>query len=176
MRAALAVAVTGTVMLVVAPAAAPAPAVERGPASASALVTTRIGERINDARRAHRARPLRISPQLSRAALRHARSMASRGFFGHTSANGESSARRIARSYPKAGSARWSVGEVIYWRRPSASAADAMRWWLSSPAHHRMLVNKRWRDVGIAAIQVARAPGVFGGRSVTIVVVDLGVR
>jgi hypothetical protein len=39
-----------------------------------------------------------------------------------------------------------------------------------------VLLNPVWRDVGVSAIRVTSAPGVFEGDDVTLVTADFGVR
>ena len=48
--------------------------------------------------------------------------------------------------------------------------------WLQSPEHRANLLNQRWREVGIGAVFVDSAPGVYSGSPVTIVTADFGVR
>jgi uncharacterized protein YkwD len=48
--------------------------------------------------------------------------------------------------------------------------------WLRSRPHRRNLLTPRWREIGLSAVHVAAAPGFFGGRTVTIVTADFGVR
>jgi uncharacterized protein YkwD len=68
------------------------------------------------------------------------------------------------------------VGENLLWRSPGVSAARAMSLWIASPEHLRNLVNSRWRQLGVSAVRVAHAPGVFHGLPVTIITTDFGVR
>jgi uncharacterized protein YkwD len=48
--------------------------------------------------------------------------------------------------------------------------------WLNSPDHRKNLLTARWREIGLGAIHVASAPAAYGGREVTIITVDFGVR
>jgi len=48
--------------------------------------------------------------------------------------------------------------------------------WVNSPEHRKILLTGRWREVGLSAVHVATAPGAYGGREVTIVTADFGVR
>lgn len=121
-------------------------------------------------------RPLQVSAQLTTAARQHALSMGQVGYFSHSSANGSSVTRRITSFYRVRGSTSWAVGEVQAWRTNSLSAEQALAMWLASPGHKAQLLASRWREIGVGAAHVARAGGVFGGRDVTIVVVDFGVR
>jgi hypothetical protein len=38
------------------------------------------------------------------------------------------------------------------------------------------MLTTRWREIGLSAVHVASAPGAYGGREVTIVTTDFGVR
>ena len=53
---------------------------------------------------------------------------------------------------------------------------QALQLWLDSPPHRKTLLSRQWREVGLGAVHVASAPGTFGGREVTIVTADFGVR
>ena len=130
--------------------------------------------RINDFRRAHGLVPFRLSSQLSVAARRHSSEMAARGYFSHNSGDGSRFDRRIARFYPI--TRYWSVGENLLWSSPDIDAAGALRMWLNSPEHRANLLTARWRELGIAAVHSISAPGMYGGREVTIVTTDFGVR
>jgi uncharacterized protein YkwD len=48
--------------------------------------------------------------------------------------------------------------------------------WLNSPSHRRTLLTAEWREIGLGAVHVASAPGAYGGREVTILTADFGVR
>jgi uncharacterized protein YkwD len=102
--------------------------------------------------------------------------MATRGYFSHSSANGSSFDHRIARYYPIGHSRYWSVGENLLWSSPSVDASGALQMWENSPPHRENLLTARWREIGISAVHVAAAPGTYGGREVTIVTTDFGVR
>ncbi len=47
---------------------------------------------------------------------------------------------------------------------------------MESPKHRENILTPRWREVGLSAVTVPAAPGVFGGRDVTIVTSDFGTR
>lgn len=117
---------------------------------------------------------LRPAAALDAAAASHARSMLDEGFFAHESSNGEPSWVRISRFY--ALTPAWKVGENLIWRRGRVDAAAVVRAWLESPPHRVNLLSPVWREVGVAALAGKSAPGVYGRRSVTLVVVDFGTR
>jgi uncharacterized protein YkwD len=129
-----------------------------------------------DAIRKQQGKPaIAVSGALAAAALAHAKSMAARGYFSHSSPGGIAFWRRIARYYPYAGTKRWRVGENLYWSagNPPASAAEVA--WLNSPEHRRVLLGT-WSEVGVAILHVAHAGGIFGGRDIVLVVADFGTR
>ena len=134
-----------------------------------------IVARINAQRMSRGRRALRVSRGLTAAANYHTNQMGQLGFFEHESVTGAPFWRRIQRFYP-AGRGYWSVGENIFWESPDTSAASAVREWMHSPPHRENILDREWRDVGISAAHYDSAPGAFGGRSVTIVTADFGVR
>jgi hypothetical protein len=155
--------------------AAPADATADRSAAARGALEQAILVEVNVVRREHGLVPLRRSPALAAAARQHSAEMVSRGYFDHSSADGSSFARRIARFYP-AGRRYWAVGENLLWSTEEVDAARALDMWLRSPAHRRNILTPRWREFGLGAAHVVSAPGVFGGRAVTIVTTDFGVR
>ena len=130
---------------------------------------------INDFRRAHGLVPFRLSSKLSLAARQHSSEMAARGYFGHNSVDGTGFDRRIARFYPVR-RGYWSVGENLLWSSPNVDAAEALQLWLSSPKHRANLIRASWRQIGISAVHAVGAPGVYGGREVTVITTDFGLR
>jgi uncharacterized protein YkwD len=59
---------------------------------------------------------------------------------------------------------------------PNVDATAALTMWINSPEHNKILLTSRWREVGLSAVHVTSAPGTYGGREVTIVTADFGVR
>jgi uncharacterized protein YkwD len=102
--------------------------------------------------------------------------MANRGYFGHNSASGEVFSRRIAHFYPIGAHSSWWVGENLLWSSAELNGAAALNVWLNSPEHRATMLSARWRDVGVGAVYTRSATGVYGGRDVTIVTADFGVR
>jgi uncharacterized protein YkwD len=146
--------------------------------SASSLPTLnhKVLAAVNRFRVAHGLVALRESAALDRAARRHSLQMGRSGYFGHDSADGMQFWQRIRNFYPAHGYAYWAAGENLVWASPSLSAESAMRLWISSPPHLANLLSRQWRQIGVSAVGVARAPGVYGGRRVTIITTDFGVR
>jgi uncharacterized protein YkwD len=131
---------------------------------------------VNRLRVAHGLLALRESAALDRAARRHTLEMGRLGYFSHTSADGMQFSQRIRHFYPAHGYTYWAAGENLVWASPSLSAGSAMKLWISSPPHLANLLSHQWRQIGVSAIAVAGAPGVYGGRRVTIITTDFGVR
>jgi uncharacterized protein YkwD len=125
---------------------------------------------INAARRRNGLRPLRLAAGLGKAATGHARAMGRNGFFSHSFA-GRGASSRIAQYYDGS-----PVGEVILWRAPGITAAQAVAAWLQSPSHRALLLHPAFRKMGAAAVKATNAPGVYHGLDVTIVVADFGAR
>jgi uncharacterized protein YkwD len=143
---------------------------------AAPQLAEQVAVRVNLVRRWNGLAPLRRSPGLTAAARRHSRDMAAQGYFEHDSAGGSAFWRRIQRSYGSNGFARWEVGENIAWNRSRATAVDIVRQWMHSPPHRANVLSRAWRELGLGAFRTSRAGGAFGGRAVTIVTLDLGVR
>ncbi len=133
-------------------------------------------EQINFIRTEHGLKPLRINARLTQAAAQHAQEMGADGYFEHASADGAAFWKRIARYYRSAGHAYWSVGENLLWSSPDVGSAQALQLWMNSPEHRANILAPRWREIGIAAVHFAHAPGTYRGRPVTIVTTDFGVR
>ena len=150
-------------------------------ASAQPFPTDEVLERnvfaeLNVVRRAYGVAPLRRSGGLVVASRHHSIEMARYGYFGHQSADGSSSDRRIARFYPRGTHRFWAVGENLLWATGDIDATEVLRRWLGSPQHRKNMLTARWRDLGIGVVHVATAPGAFGGSDVTLITADFGVR
>lgn len=156
--------------------------------AASALATSRSTERslstlnrqvlaaINGFRASHGLVALRESRALDRSALSHSLEMGAKGYFAHNSADGQAFWLRIRRYYRARGYSSWAVGENLLWEAPAVSAATALQQWIESPPHLRNLETARWRDLGVSAVTVANAGGVYGRQRVTIITTDFGAR
>jgi uncharacterized protein YkwD len=157
-------------------AASPAGATADRPTIALSNLEQGVLVDLNALRKQHGLAPLRLSSRLSAAARQHTAEMAARGYFSHDSANGSSFDRRIARYYPMGRSRYWSVGENLLWSSPDVDPSGALDMWWNSPEHRKNMLTSRWREIGLSAVHVPAAPGAFGGREVTIVTTDFGVR
>jgi uncharacterized protein YkwD len=131
---------------------------------------------INAFRSAHRLPQLRLSPQLTDAARQHTQEMATDGYFAHESVDGSAFWKRLQRYYASTPWSYWSVGENLLWSSPDVDAEHALQMWIASPEHLANLMNKNWREIGVAAVHTSTAGGPFQGLGVTIVTTDFGIR
>ncbi|MGH8176154.1 MAG: CAP domain-containing protein [Steroidobacter sp.] len=88
--------------------------------------------------------PLKSSPLLDRAALAHAKDMASHSLFEHRGSDGSEPAQRVSKT-----GYRWrTVGENI-----AAGAADAqtvVKGWIDSPGHCTNIMGAQFSEMGVA--------------------------
>jgi uncharacterized protein YkwD len=131
---------------------------------------------INQVRAQHGLAALQLSSALNEAADFHSKTMAARGFFAHESADGSSFWKRVESFYPSRGFRYWSAGENLAYGSPRMSADGAVRAWMGSPGHRANILSASWREIGIGAVHADSAPGVYAGRSATIITTDFGVR
>ena len=114
---------------------------------------------INNFRAANGVHKLRVSRSLNRSATRYARHLIRTDRFGHA-------------SHIRASRRFRALGEVLAyrpgWRK---SGRFALRMWSRSGSHRSTLLSRRFGHVG-----AGRARGRFGGRLVTIWVVQVGSR
>lgn len=131
---------------------------------------------INAVRAAHGLRPFAASTALARAAVGHSKSMATLGFFAHDSRDGAPFWQRVQRFYgPR--TATWTVGENLAMFGGLAPTAEAIvDAWMASPGHRANLLQRLYREAGIAIVHNPSAGGVFGGRPTWVITLDLGRR
>jgi uncharacterized protein YkwD len=156
--------------------AAPATAARSAPSAGQSALERAVLSEVNALRASKGLVPLRYSKPLAAAARAHSAAMAQRGFFSHSSSDGSAFWKRVQRHYGSNGYGYWSVGENLLWSSPDVDAKRALRMWLNSPPHRKTLLSKEWREIGLGAVHVSAAPGTYGGREVTIVTADFGVR
>jgi len=145
------------------------------PATEAQLRTSLLIE-LNDIRVQHGLGPLEIDRGLDDAATAHSNEMLLDGYFGHLSADGVPFWRRLQRFYPQPRAGNWRVGENLLWIPGTSSAVRVIRLWMSSRGHRANILSPIWHEIGIGVGAEGDAPGVFGGRSVTVVTVDFGAR
>jgi uncharacterized protein YkwD len=153
-----------------------AAAAPRAPAATLSQLEANVLVDINAFRTQHGLARLTLSAALTSAARAHTRQMAQDGYFAHNSADGSAFWRRLQSFYPSSSYRYWSVGENLLWESPAVNGSQALRLWLESPQHRENLANPNWREIGVSALHVTQAPGIYHGLDVTIVTTDFGVR
>ena len=144
--------------------------------AADDALETKVLTELNTIRRRHGLAPVRLSQPLSTAADVHSRAMGTYGFFAHDSRDGSAFWKRVQRYYVPRGYRRWSVGENLLWSSGTLTAQVALNLWMKSPGHRKNILTPGWSEIGISAVAVRSAPGVFGGRDVVIITTDFGAR
>ena len=101
---------------------------------------------INRVRRRHGLARVSVDARLTRMAGSFAQAMVSRRFFSHVGPGGATLGARLR----AAGYRGHAAGEVLAWGEGRyASPRAAVRSWLHSPPHRRVLLGRRYRDVGV---------------------------
>jgi uncharacterized protein YkwD len=131
---------------------------------------------LNTVRRSHKRPALALSPRLQQAGEGHALALARAGQFTHSWPDGRPFGTWIRVFYPSARFRYWSVGENLVWATPTLTPEQAVKDWLASPQHRRVLLTAAWRQVGIGVVYAVAAPGAYGGSDVTVAAAEFGVR
>jgi len=100
---------------------------------------------LNQQRRQHGLRKLKVNHRLSLASQRHSNSMVAHKVFAHGNFVGRIKAARYLQ-----GSGSWSVGENIAWGSGElATAREIVRAWMNSPPHRHNILHGKFREIGI---------------------------
>ena len=167
-----AVACPATFTILLALGGAPAPAAARCSSASARPAALGAGARhaaviceVNRVRRRHGLAPVKADPRLSRMARGFARSMVARRFFSHVGPGGSTLHARLR----AAGYHGRAAGEVLAWGQGRlASPRAAVRSWLHSPPHRRVVLG-RYDEIGVGV-----ADGVPSGGPGTTYAADLG--
>jgi uncharacterized protein YkwD len=171
--------IAATAVLAAVAAVLLAPRVEAAPSvemRAVDAIERPIEQRVDELRRAAGVPLTRHSEELSAAAEAHAAMLGRSGTFSHHAPGERAFSTRLQRFYSARGMRYWATGENIFWAHTAVSPEQVIRAWLASPPHKLNLLDPTWREVGIAALRVRDAPGVYGGGDVTLVVIEFGRR
>jgi uncharacterized protein YkwD len=124
---------------------------------------------LNDVRRRAKARKLRSSAKLARAALAHSRDMTRRSYFAHTGPNGPTLRQRLRSvGYRPAG-----AGEIIG-MVPNPTPVAIVNAWLGSDLHYRTIVRRSFRYAGIGIVLGAASSSFPSNVPVATATVDFG--
>jgi uncharacterized protein YkwD len=166
-------ALVALVAALVAPVANPARSSRR---VALTALESGVLQDLNHIRAQHGLVPLRLSSTLTQAAEQHSQEMGTDGYFEHNSHDGTAFWKRIQRWYGSSGYGYWSVGENLLWSSPDVDPKAALELWMHSPEHRANILTARWREIGISAVHLTSAPGMYRNLPVTIITTDFGVR
>ena len=135
-----------------------------------------IRSAINNFRTSKGRTILNNSPTLNASARQHSLEMGAKGYYRHPSFDGTVFWKRVQQHYSSDGYSYWTVGENLLWIPGDISADDALNVWRKSPEHLQNLKDPRWRDLGVSAVKVTNAPGIYKPYDVTIITTDFGAR
>lgn len=141
-----------------------------------AALEREILRELNRVRASRGLEELRPARGLTEAAAAHSAAMLLRGFFGHSSPDGQLFHERIRRTYPSRGWSTWSVGETLYASADETNGREVVAAWLRSPSHREILLLPGWKEIGIAALWSPAAGGAFGGSATLVVTASFGLR
>jgi uncharacterized protein YkwD len=110
-----------------------------GPAAGATPVGPKLIAKINQTRKRHGARALRVSPALTRSSRRYACRMLRRNYFGHRA---HVSAPR--RFNPRGEALAMTSGLRLRWR-------VAFSGWMHSSAHRSLLLSRRYNWIGVGS-------------------------
>jgi uncharacterized protein YkwD len=155
-----------SILAAVVPATASAncgPAAQRDPVNtATSLRQARIATLclLNQQRRRHHLRALRLNAKLTRAGEAHARDMVSRKYFSHDTPSGQNFVQRVlATNYVPAADS-YSLAENIAWGSAGLSSpAATVSSWMHSPGHRRNILMGGFREIGIGIVLGAPLQG-----------------
>jgi uncharacterized protein YkwD len=106
---------------------------------------------VNQERTSRGLRPLKSNRRLTRAAGGHAKDMVARGYFSHDSANGASFVDRIRKAGYVPTRVFPSLGEDLAWGSgPLGTPREIVQSWMESPEHRANILNRRFREAGMA--------------------------
>ena len=125
---------------------------------------------VNAVRAQHRLPRVRTASLLVRSAQLRARAIARCRQFSHTPCG-----QPFAAPFRAVGYARgtYTVGENLAYATAAPAPQEAIRRWLASPSHRRVLLTRGYRDLGAAIVTV---DGLAAGGPATVWVAHLGRR
>jgi uncharacterized protein YkwD len=103
----------------------------------------------NAERGSHGLSKLAWNSDLSNAASKHARDMASRHYFAHLSPAGHDHMDRIAATGYKPAAGCWTAGENLFFSTAGSTPRQMMSAWMHSPLHRQNILRKGWSDFAL---------------------------
>ena len=142
-----------------------------GAACGQASAVERMRCLVNGVRRSHGLRPLRVSRLLDRSATLRAGAIRRCGTFSHTPCGQSFEAPFVRVGYFRGNVA---IAENLAWGESFLGEPErVVDAWLRSPEHRANLLGRRWREVGVALVEVE---SLSGGRHVRVWVTQFGRR
>lgn len=105
---------------------------------------------LNAERARHGLRPLREDGRLARAARRHARDMAERGYFAHESPEGTGPHDRILRAGYR--SPRLTGENLARGEAEAGAPSTIVDGWMHSPGHRENILRRGFEEIGIGIV------------------------
>ena len=100
-------------------------------------------------KRMRKVRKVRWNATLATSANRHSADMATKDYFSHYSPSGVSPFQRMR----AAGYSYRAAGENIAAGRSLSSPKAVVRAWLKSPGHCKVIMNPKYRELGVARVE-----------------------
>ena len=107
-----------------------------------------VADLINEQRQISGLPPLRLAPELTQSARRHAQDMATHGFIGHTGSDGSSPGQRIQEA-----GYNWLICGEVVGKGTSADVEALVSAWMNSPTHRPILLAASFEDFGVGYAQ-----------------------
>jgi uncharacterized protein YkwD len=115
---------------------------------------------LNQQRRAHGLRALRMDTKLGKAARGHAEDMVAKRYFDHDSKSGASFEARIKRTGWTKARRSYIVGENLAWGGGHlATPREIVKSWMNSPGHRSNILAREFRMIGIGIANGAPTGG-----------------
>jgi uncharacterized protein YkwD len=113
--------------------------------------------------------PVLTSSLLGKAANFHANDMVRRKYFSHVTPNGEDLRNRVARTGYLRGARRPALGETLAWGSDYyASPSELVKDLMQSPEHKAIVVDRRFRDIGVGFALGAPVDGMGSGATLSL--------
>jgi uncharacterized protein YkwD len=174
-RARLAALLTLSAAAVLGTAPAPAPAAAACGGQATARELGQEGARaallcVVNAERAQRGIPtVESSWRLRRAAQGHTDDMVARAYFSHVTPGGSDLSDRVRATGYLSHRSDWFLGEALGWAEGAVATPDRlMNAWMASPPHQAVILDRRYRQLGVGVDLAAPVAGVRDAVTVTL--------